>query len=126
MNKFFGNPSGKEIIIGMGWMPPLDILETNESVIIKVEVPGIEPKDISISVRGDTLTISGEKRAEREEQGRNYYFIERSCGYFSRSVVLPVVVNYDQAKAEYRRGVLEVVLPKFEKPVGKKIPVKGM
>jgi len=126
MNKFFDNLGGKEIITGMGWMPPLDISETDESIIIKVEVPGIEPKDIDISVRGDILMIRGEKMAEKEEKGRSYHFIERSCGYFSRSVALPAVVKPDQAKAEYKKGVLEIVLPKYEKPAAKKIPVKGM
>lgn len=125
MNKFFDNFSGKEIITGMGWMPPLDISETDESIIIKVEVPGIEPKDIDISVRGDILTIRGEKRAEKEEKGRNYHFIERNCGYFSRSVALPAVVKPDQAKAEYKKGVLEIILLKSEKLAGKKISVKG-
>ena len=109
---------------GISWIPPLDVEETDENIIIKAEVPGIDPKDIDISISGDTLTIKGEKKAEKEEKGKNYHFIERSYGVFSRSVSLPTSVKFDQVKAEYKKGVLEITLPKSVKPEVKKIPVK--
>ena len=108
----------------MGLVPPLDVSETEENILVKVEVPGIEPKDIDISISGDTLTIKGEKKSEKEEKGRNYHFMERSCGSFSRSVGLPTSVKFEQVKAEYKKGILEITLPKSEKSKIKKIPVK--
>ena len=108
----------------MGLAPPLDVSETEENVLVKVEVPGIEPKDIDISISGDTLTIKGEKKSEKEEKGKNYHFIERGYGSFSRSVGLPASVKFEQVKAEYKKGILEITLPKSEKSKIKKIPVK--
>ncbi len=106
------------------WLPLMDISETNENLIIKAEVPGVESKDIDISITGDTLTIKGEKKSEKEEKSKNYHFVERKYGAFSRSVTLPVSVKTDQIKAEYKNGILEVSLPKIEKSEVKKIPVK--
>jgi len=123
MNKLFESFSGRNAT-GMGLVPPLDISETDENILVKVEAPGIEPKDIDISVSGDTLTIKGEKKLEKEEKGKNYHFVERSYGSFSRSVGLPASVNSDQVKAEYKKGILEITLPKSEKSKAKKIPVK--
>ncbi len=70
------------------------------------------------------VTIKGEKKSEKEEKGRNYHFMERSCGSFSRSVGLPASVKFEQVKAEYKKGILEITLPKSEKSKIKKIPVK--
>lgn len=123
MNKLFQSFPGRNAT-GMGLVPPLDISETDENILVKVEAPGIEPKDIDISVSGDTLTIKGEKKLEKEEKGKNYHFVERSYGSFSRSVGLPTPVNSDQVKAEYKKGILEITLPKSEKSKAKKIPVK--
>ena len=124
INKLFNSFSKRSIAAGMGWEPPLDISETDENILVKAEVPGIEPKDIDISVRGDTLTIKGEKKSEKEEKGKNYHYMERSYGAFSRSVTLPVPVKFEQVKAEYKKGILEITLPKSEKSKIKKIPVK--
>ena len=92
-----------------------DVSETDENIIVKAEVPGIEPKDIDISISGDNLTIKGEKNAEKEEKGKNYHFVERSYGSFSRTIVLPASVKFEQVKAEYKKGILEITLPKSEK-----------
>ena len=124
MNKLFGSISKRGVEAGISWMPPLDVAETDENITVKAEVPGIEPKDIDISISGDTLTIKGEKKAEKEEKGKNYYFVERCYGGFSRSVSLPASVKFDQAKAEYNKGILEITLPKSVKSEVKKIPVK--
>ena len=122
INKLFENFTGRGSAAGLA--PPLDVSETEENILVKVEVPGIEPKDIDISVSGDTLTIKGEKKSEKEEKGKNYHFIERSYGSFSRSVGLPASVKFEQVKAEYKKGILEITLPKSEKSKIKKIPVK--
>lgn len=124
MNKLFDRFTKRGATVGMDWMPPLDVSETNENIIVKAEVPGIEPKNIDISISGNNLMIRGEKQAEKEEKGKNYHFVERSYGSFSRSVVLPASVKFEQAKAEYKKGILEITLPKSEKSKAKKISVK--
>src|SRR5574337_1836144 len=108
MNKLFDSFSQRGVTARTGWAPPLDISETDENIIVKAEIPGIEPKDIDISVSGDTLTIKGEKKTEKEEKRKNYHFMERTYGNFSRSVVLPMSVKFEQVKAEYKKGILEI------------------
>ena len=105
--------------------PALDVAETPESVVVKAEVPGIEPKDIDISVTGDTLHIKGEKHEEKEEKGKTWRRVERSFGSFHRSVMLPAPVNGDKVEAEVKEGVLTVTLPKSAEAKRKKIEVKA-
>ena len=83
-----------------GWEPTMDITETKSDLIVKAELPGIDPKEIDISLTGDTLTIKGEKQQEKEEKEENYYRIERSYGIFSRTIKLPVSVQNDKIKVE--------------------------
>ncbi len=104
--------------------PAVDVKETAEAVVVKAEVPGMEAKDINISVTGDVLTIKGEKKAEREEKEENYHLVERSYGSFSRSLVLPAAVNLDQIEAKYDKGVLTVTCPKKEEVKPKPIEIK--
>ncbi|GJQ49343.1 MAG: heat-shock protein [Candidatus Kuenenia stuttgartiensis] len=124
MNKLFDTFGGIGENVFREWMPPLDISETGETVVVKAEIPGVDPKEIHISVKNDALTIRGEKKGEKEEKGKNYHFIERRYGSFVRTVLLPTAVKYEQAKAEYRNGILEITLPKQEKEESKKIPIK--
>ncbi|MBW1982210.1 MAG: Hsp20/alpha crystallin family protein, partial [Deltaproteobacteria bacterium] len=83
------------------WIPSLDLSDTGESLVAEVEVPGMDPKDIDISVTGDVLTISGEKKREREEKEQAYHLVERSYGKFSRSIRLPATVDPDRVEASY-------------------------
>ncbi|MDO8137532.1 MAG: Hsp20/alpha crystallin family protein [Candidatus Brocadiales bacterium] len=106
------------------WSPAVDVVENNDTIVIRAELPGIEPKDVDISVSGDTLTIKGEKREEKEEKGKSFYRMERCYGSFSRSIILPTSVEADKAKADYKNGVLEITLPKTERVKAKKIPIK--
>lgn len=106
------------------WGPAVDVMETADSVIVKAELPGIESKDVDISVSGDTLTIKGEKKEEREEKGKSFYRAERSYGSFCRTITLPADVEAEKAKADYKNGVLEITLPKSEKVKAKRIPIK--
>ncbi len=78
--------------------PAVDVKETAEAVVVKAEVPGMDAKDINISVMGDVLTIKGEKKSEREEKEENYHLVERSYGSFSRSMVLPAAVDLDKTR----------------------------
>ena len=105
-------------------MPPIDLSETADKIIIKAEIPGIDPKEIDISIQGDTLTIKGEKKEEKEEKGKNYYRMERRYGSFSRSVDLPNSVNPNKVSAEYKNGVLEINLQKKEEVKPTQITVK--
>ncbi len=106
------------------WGPAVDVVEKADSVIVKAELPGVEPKDVDISVSGNTLTIKGQKKEEKEEKGKSYYRVERSYGSFCRTINLPDGVVADKAKADYKDGVLEIKLPKSEKLRAKKIPIK--
>jgi HSP20 family protein len=102
----------------------LDVAETPEAVIVKAEVPGIDPKEIEISVNQNTLTLRGERKEEKEEKGKTWHRVERSYGAFARSVLLPAAVEGDRAEAETKNGVLTVTLPKTKAAIPKKIEVK--
>lgn len=106
------------------WMPPIDLSETADKVTVKAEIPGIDPKEIDISIQGNTLRIKGEKKEEKEEKGRNYYRMERCYGSFSRTIDLPASVDANKITAEYRNGVLEITMQKKEEVKPKQIPVK--
>jgi HSP20 family protein len=105
--------------------PSVDVTETDDAVVVKAEVPGLEAGDIDLSVLGDTLTIRGEKKEEKEEKEKNYRHREVRYGAFSRTLQLPAAVDVDNIKAECRNGVLHVTLPKTEKEKARKISVQG-
>ena len=107
------------------WLPAVDVSETGDKITVKAEIPGMEAKDIEISMVGDTLTIKGEKKVEREEKEENYHMVERSYGSFSRAMKLPAVVDPDKVEATYKNGVLTVVLPKKEEVKPKAIEIKA-
>ena len=107
------------------WMPAVDVSETGDKITIKAEVPGMEAKDIEIAMVGDTLTIKGEKKLEREEKEENYHTVERSYGSFTRAMKLPATVDADKVEASYKNGVLTVVLPKKEEVKPKAIEIKA-
>jgi len=106
------------------WAPAVDVSETADKITVKAEVPGMDAKDIEISLVGDTLSIKGEKKAEREEKGENYHLVERSYGSFSRSLKLPAAVDADKIEATYKQGVLTVTCPKKEEVKPKAIEIK--
>jgi len=102
----------------------VDVAETADKVVLKAEVPGMEPKDIDITLSGEILTIKGEKKSEREEKKGNYHLVERSYGSFSRSLRLPAAVDADKIEAKYDKGVLTVTCPKKEEVKPKAIEIK--
>lgn len=106
--------------------PILDMMDKGDKVIVKAEVPGIDKKDIEVSVTDDLLTIKGESKKEIEVKEENYFRSERSFGSFSRVIRLPAAVKADQVKANLKDGVLEIELPKVEpkKVEGVKIDIK--
>lgn len=106
------------------WFPALDVTETKDNIVVKAELPGVDPKKVEISLSGNVLTIKGEKKQEKEEKEENYHLVERRYGSFLRSIRLPVEVQEDKIEASYKNGILKVVLPKSEKAKKKEIKIK--
>ena len=107
--------------------PRVDVSETDKEIKISAELPGMDEKDIDVSLARDTLTIKGEKKEEKEEKGEDYDRMERSDGSFTRRVLLRVEVDTDKVQATFKKGVLEITLPKTPKAIHetKKVPVKS-
>jgi HSP20 family protein len=92
--------------------PAVDIAETDKEILVTAELPGLDEKDLDVSLRGNHLYIRGEKKAEKEEKGEHYYHKESSYGAFHRAIHLPVEVEEDKIEATYKKGVLKITLPK--------------
>ncbi|MBI2855048.1 MAG: Hsp20/alpha crystallin family protein [Chloroflexi bacterium] len=103
----------------------MDMLETDKDVVLKLSLPGVKPEEVDISVTGDTLSIRGEHKEEKESKEENYLLKERRYGSFSRTVQLPVPVKSDKAEASFENGVLTLTLPKQEEAKPKQIKVKA-
>ena len=106
------------------WLPSVDVSETEDKLLIKAELPGLEAKDVNLSISGDVLTIKGEKKKEEEKKDEHYYHCERYCGSFQRSLRLPVNIQSDKAEATFDKGVLKITLPKTEEAKKKEIETK--
>lgn len=126
MRRFFGGGNGSDLLQLEAWTPEADIFEDDKAITIKLEVPEVEKKDISVEIEGDTLTIHGERRLEQEEKRENYQRIERSYGTFARSFYLPDYIDREKIEAEDKNGVLRLTLPKVKaaKPTPVKVTVK--
>ena len=126
MNRLFDSFLGESDIMPTTeqlW-PAIDVIDTPETLQIKAELPGIDPKDIDVSIVGNALTIKGAKLSEKEEKGKTWYRRERSSGSFVRSIPLPVDVDAEHVEAINESGVLTITLPKLEPEKSKFIPVK--
>jgi HSP20 family protein len=113
-----------------GWFaeafgPSTDLIEEDNRFQLKMDIPGVEAKDINVQVQGNTVTVSGERSEEKEEKGQTFHRLERRSGSFSRTLTLPCEVSPDEAAAEYTQGVLTLTLPKCEKSKAAKIEVKS-
>jgi len=106
------------------WFPAMDVSETENSVTACLELPGLKKEDIKVSVQDDILTVSGEKKQEKTEEGENVRRVERSYGYFKRSMTLPAHVDADKVKAALKEGVLKVTMPKLESEKPKEISIQ--
>ncbi len=107
------------------WLPAFDVSETENEIVVKAELPGMDVKDIDIALTDGLLTIKGERKLEREDKKENYHRIERQFGSFSRSLNLREKVKADGIEAAYKDGILTVALPKAEESKPKKIEVKS-
>ncbi|MDO8630140.1 MAG: Hsp20/alpha crystallin family protein [Phycisphaerales bacterium] len=108
-----------------GQGPRMDLAETDNEITIKAELPGVDAKNLDVNVTGSTLTIRGEKKQDREEKGRDYYYAERQYGGFHRAVQLPATVDPEKVNAEFKNGVLTIRLTKRPEARSKKITVKN-
>jgi HSP20 family protein len=106
------------------WAPAVDIEEDDKAYLVTMDLPGLDKKEVDIKLDGDALTVSGEKKNEKNEKGKNYHRIERSYGKFQRSFRLNDDVNREQIEAKFKNGVLHLTLPKAEKAQPKQIEVK--
>ena len=122
---FRGAPRGsnEDSALGGQWAPAVDIFEHEGNLVLKAELPGIEPKDVDVSVENNVLTLRGERKFETEVKRDKYHRVERVYGTFSRSFTLPNVVDTDKIKADYKDGVLQVTLPQREEAKPKQIQV---
>jgi HSP20 family protein len=109
------------------WIPPMDLVETQDDFVLKADLPGIGEDDVGIELENNVLTISGERRAEHEERHEGYYRVERATGSFARSLSLPEGIDPDAVRASFQNGVLTVRIPKpvQAKPRRVKIGVGG-
>jgi HSP20 family protein len=107
------------------WMPKVDVSEGKDHVTVKAEVPGIDAKDLDVSVHDEVLTIRGEKKDEKEEKGEHSYRKERSYGSFARSIRLPAPVDATKADATFKDGVVTIKLAKAARAKGTTIAVKA-
>lgn len=126
MNRLFDNLLGRPSpVAGMErmWAPPVDVYETKDELVIAAEVPGLDQKDIHLSITGDVLTLKGERPWNPEMEQGNYYRNERWSGRFERTLPLPIPVQAGKVKATYRDGVLTVTLPKADEIKPKEIKI---
>src|SRR5512141_2237155 len=106
------------------WTPAIDIQETEKEYLVKVEVPEVKKEDVHITVQDNVLTVTGERKLEKEEKGKKFHRIERSYGTFLRTFSIPVDADETKIAAEFKEGLLLLKLPKLEKPRPKTIEVK--
>jgi len=124
MEEFWRDPFGT-FLGRQDMFPALDMSEDDKQVVVTAELPGMDPKDVDISIDKGVLTLKGEKKFEEEEKKENYHRIERSYGSFRRSVSLPTEVAEDKVKARFKDGVLKITLPKSEQTAAKKIQIES-
>ena len=105
------------------WSPAVDIYETESEIIVQAELPGMERKEIELSLENNVLTLKGDRRFEKEGKDENYHRIERSYGSFTRAFSIPAMVNEEEIKADYKEGVLAILLPKKERARSKQIEI---
>jgi HSP20 family protein len=108
LSRLFSEPASRP------WSPPVDIFETDNDLVLKADVPDIDPKNVAIQLENGTLTLKGERKFEEQKNGKGFHRIERSYGAFTRAFSLPETVDGEKVKADYKNGVLTITLPKKE------------
>lgn len=119
----FPSATGREDMLSGAWYPKVDIFENSENLVLEAELPGMKHDDFELSFENNVLTLKGERRFEKKDEGDNYHRVERSYGAFTRSFTLPPTVTADGARAEFENGVLHISLPKREETKARKIEI---
>jgi HSP20 family protein len=129
LNRLFGRTFGgaepTRAPMAGAWAPALDVYETDASFVAKLELPGIDPEAVDVSVEDNVLTITGKRDFSNEVKEESYHRIERRYGSFSRSITLPATADTEKVEASFDKGVLTVEVPKVERAKPKKIAVKA-
>src|SRR5229473_2481517 len=127
MNRLFRDPRGPEghdeSLTTTAFAPPVDVYEDEHNITLKIEVPGIDEKEIDVRIENNTLTVHGERKFEKEEKEENYRRVERQYGSFTRSFTLPTTVDAEKVQAHYDKGILKVQLAKKAEAKPKQIKV---
>ena len=129
MNRLFNTfvdpsaPTGRGNGTTRRWLPPMDLVETPDHYALRADLPGLSDGDVNVQLEANVLTISGERKAEHEDQQEGYYRLERAFGAFSRSLTLPDGVDPDGIQAHFDRGVLEIRIPKPEQKKPKTVQI---
>jgi HSP20 family protein len=118
LSRLFSEPASRP------WSPAVDIVETENELILKADVPDVDPKNVGIQLENGTLTLKGERKFEDQKNGKGFHRIERSYGSFVRAFSLPDTVDGERVRADYKNGVLTVTLPKKEVAKPKTINVE--
>ncbi len=121
---FYGRHGEDDVMRRGAWIPPVDIFEKDHVVTLKAELPDMQRSDIDIRVENNTLTISGEKKIEKDVKEEDFHRVERTYGHFTRSFSLPATIDTEKVSADYKNGVLTVKLPVREEAKPKQIQVQ--
>lgn len=122
-NDTFARAFGNEEMASRAWAPLVDIFETDNNIVLKAELPGMDPKDVEVRVEDNTLFLKGERQFEKEVKQENYHRVERSYGSFARSFALPGSIDTNKVEATFKDGVLTLTIPKREEAKPKTIKI---
>jgi len=128
VNRLFDTFFGGAPANGRGlrrWVPPMDLVETEDHLVLRADLPGLDSEDVNIEVKDSVLTVSGEREAEHEGKTDGFYRVERAFGTFSRSMSLPSRIDTDRITASFEKGVLEVRIPKPEERKPHRVEIGG-
>jgi len=123
---FDREPAETEAAAAPVWAPRIDVEETDKEILVKVDLPGVDPRDVEVTVADDLLVLRGEKKEEKEEKGKTFHRVERFAGSFYRELPLPAGVEAEKIAATSARGVITVTIPKKPEAAAKKIAVKPL
>jgi len=124
-HRLFGELGEDRPFAGRGWMPAVDVAESEAGYTITVELPGAKREDVTLEIHGDMLEVRGQKRSEREEKDEHRRIVERSYGSFSRHFVLPANADRGRIEARFQEGVLTIEIPKSEESKPKQVEIRA-
>lgn len=120
-NNFFGTES--MLMSNGNWVPDIDVSETDDEIVVRMDIPGMDKEDIRVAMSGDFLTVSGERKEEKEKKQKHFFSMERRLGTFERTIPIPAAVNDKKVNAEYKSGVLVIHLPRTAAAKSHRIPI---